>query len=220
LVAAARQVGVEFWENTEALKLLIDGAPRRVTGVLTGVGELRSQQTVVTAGSWSSLLCRKGKDGASQIEVEPVRGQMVAVEMTVPPLRHVIYSRRGYVIPRLSGVLIAGSTTERAGFDRRVTAGGIASIIERAVEIVPNLARQEVREVWAGLRPHAPDDLPILGADSEINGLVYATGHYRNGILLTPITARLISQLLLGAEPELNLAPFSASRFTASSARV
>jgi glycine oxidase len=128
-------------------------------------------------------------------------------------LRHVIYSRRGYLVPRLSGYLIAGSTTERVGYDKRVTAGGVASIIKSAVEIMPCIADQAITETWAGLRPRAPDDLPILGADPRVEGLIYATGHYRNGILLAPITAQAISELIIKGESRINLAPFSVARF-------
>jgi glycine oxidase len=138
---------------------------------------------------------------------------MVAVEMPAPAARHVIYSRRGYLVPRLSGYLIAGSTTERAGYDKRVTAGGVASIVKNAIEIMPCVADQAVIETWAGLRPRASDDLPILGADPRVEGLIYATGHYRNGILLTPITAQAISKLILKGESGVNLAPFSVARF-------
>ncbi|HKQ75762.1 MAG TPA: FAD-dependent oxidoreductase, partial [Blastocatellia bacterium] len=107
----------------------------------------------------------------------------------------------------------AGSTSEHVGYDKRVTAGGVASIIERAIELIPCVADQAITETWAGLRPHAPDDLPILGADQRVEGLIYATGHYRNGILLAPITAQAISELIIKGACAINLAPFSVSRF-------
>jgi glycine oxidase len=212
LQTAARNAGARFLTHTEARELLTESVAgrRRIVGVATSRGEIQANTAVIAAGSWSSLLrC----DDAWRFEVEPVRGQMVAVEMPVPAARHVIYSRRGYLVPRLSGYLIAGSTTERAGYDRRVTAGGVASIIKNAIEIAPCVADQAVIETWAGLRPRAPDDLPILGADPRVGGLVYATGHYRNGILLTPITAQAISELIIKGESGVNLAPFSVGRF-------
>lgn len=212
LHTAALNAGVEFWPYTEARELLVESVSgqKRITGVATARGEVRARAVVVAAGSWSSLLrC----DEPPRFEIEPVRGQMVAIEMHAPAVRHVIYSCRGYLVPRLSGFLIAGSTTEHAGYDKRVTAGGVASIIERAIEITPSLANQTVTETWAGLRPHAPDDLPILGADPRVAGLIYATGHYRNGILLAPITARAISELIIKGESLINLAPFNVARF-------
>ncbi|MGH9938932.1 MAG: glycine oxidase ThiO [Blastocatellia bacterium] len=212
LHAAARNADVEFRTHTEARELLIENfaGRKRITGVRTTRGAVHACVVVIAAGSWSSLLrC----DESPQFEVEPVRGQMVAIETPAPAARHVIYSRRGYLVPRLSGYLIAGSTTEHAGYDKRVTAGGVASIIESAIAIMPCIASQAITETWAGLRPHAPDDLPILGSDPRVAGLIYATGHYRNGILLAPITAQAISELIIKGESSINLAPFSVSRF-------
>jgi glycine oxidase len=212
LQTAARNAGVRFLTHTEARELLTESVAgrKRITGVATARGEIKADRVVIAAGSWSSLLLC---DEAQRFDVEPVRGQMAAVEMPPTVVRHVIYSRRGYLVPRLGGYLIAGSTTERAGYDKRVTAGGMASIIKNAIEIMPCVANQAVIETWAGLRPRATDDLPILGADPRIKGLIYATGHYRNGILLTPITAQAISELIVRGESRVNLAPFSVGRF-------
>lgn len=214
LALAAQSAGVVLLTHTEARCLLIESqaGQKRVVGVDTTCGSLQAGVVVVAAGSWSGLLA-PADERCSQFAVEPVRGQMIAVAMPAPPLRHVIYSRRGYLIPRMGGFLIAGSTTERVGYDKRVTAGGIASIIERATEMLPRFGELAITETWAGLRPHAADDLPVLGADPHINGLLYATGHYRNGILLCPITAQAISDLAIKGESSINLAPFSATRF-------
>lgn len=212
LQTAARNAGARFLTHTEAQNLLTESVAgrKRIIGVATARGDIHSNTVVIAAGSWSSRLrC----DESPRFEIEPVRGQMVAVEMPAPVVRHVIYSRRGYLVPRLGGFLIAGSTTERAGYDKRVTAGGMASIVKSAIEIMPCIADQAVIETWAGLRPRATDDLPILGADPRVEGLVYATGHYRNGILLTPITAQAIGELIVKGESSVNLAPFSVARF-------
>jgi glycine oxidase len=213
LHTAALKAGVEFWTQTEAREFLVEGFAGRqqILGLKTTRGEIRARAVVIAAGSWSSQL---PIDESPLFEIEPVRGQMVAIEAPAPAARHVIYSRRGYLVPRLSGYLIAGSTTERVGYDKRVTAGGVASIIERAVEIIPNISAQTIIETWAGLRPHASDDLPVLGEDPRIAGLIYATGHYRNGILLAPITARVISQLIIKGESPVDIAPFMVTRFT------
>jgi glycine oxidase len=213
LYGAARNAGIEFLTHTEARELLTeDVAGRsRVSGVVTARGEIHARTVVIAAGSWSSLLrC----DEAQRFEIEPARGQMASLEMPAPAARHVIYSRRGYLVPRLGGYLIAGSTIERAGYDKRVTAGGMASVINNAIEIMPCVADQAVIETWAGLRPRAPDDLPILGPDPRVEGLIYATGHYRNGILLAPITARAIGELVVKGESSIDLAPFSVVRFS------
>jgi glycine oxidase len=213
LHGAARNAGIEFLTHTEARELLTENVAgrSRVSGVVTARGEIHARTVVIAAGSWSSLLrC----DEAQRFEVEPARGQIAALEMPAPAARHVIYSRRGYLVPRLGGYLIAGSTTERAGYDKRVTAGGMASVINNAIEIMPCVADQAVIETWAGLRPRAPDDLPILGPDPRVEGLIYATGHYRNGILLAPITARAIGELVVKGESSIDLAPFSVARFS------
>jgi glycine oxidase len=142
---------------------------------------------------------------------------MVAVEMPHQALRHVIYSRRAYLVPRRDGRLIAGSTTELVGYDRRLTPAGIASIVGRAEEIMPAFTGQPVLEMWAGLRPRAADCLPVLGADPVISGLIHATGHYRNGVLLAPLTGQLVADLVTGTEPAVDLAPFSPARFEVGS---
>ncbi len=215
LQAAAQNVGVEYLTHTEARQLVIEtqAGQKRIAGVNTTRGEVRTPVVAIAAGSWSSLLSFDDGHPLDQFKIEPVRGQMVAVEMPAPPVKHNIYSCRGYVIPRLGGFLIAGSTTEHSGYDKRVTAGGVASIIERAAEILPCFNQLAITETWAGLRPHAPDDLPILGADPNVAGLIYATGHYRNGILLAPITARVISELITKGQSSVNIAPFSVGRF-------
>lgn len=209
LELAARNSQVVFQPRTEATSIEI--ANSRVTGVLTSRGRIAAETVILAAGSWSTAISLGLLNHL--FRVQPVRGQMVALEMPDPPLQHVIYSRRAYLIPRLSGFIIAGSTTENVGYDKRTTAGGIHSILQRAFEIAPALAAQTIAETWAGLRPKAGDDWPSLGADGEVQGLIYATGHYRNGILLTPITAQAISELVLRGASSIDLAPFSPQRF-------
>jgi len=212
LSVAASKACVELQTQTEVRQVLIESIAGRqqVTGLATTHGNLRSSIVIIAAGSWSSLLLN---EVAAPFQVEPVRGQMVAAEMHSPVVNHVLYSPRGYIVPRLGGFMIAGSTSEKVGYDKRVTAGGIASIIERATEILPAFGSLAIQETWSGLRPHSADDLPVLGSDPQINGLIFATGHYRNGILLTPITAKAISELITKGESSINLSPFSAERF-------
>jgi glycine oxidase len=211
LAAAARETGVEFWTNTEATALEI--ANGQVFGVETTKRNIAANTVIIAAGSWSSLLRTRDNAEVMDVSVEPVRGQMLALEMPAPALQHVVYSSRGYLVPRLNGQVIVGSTTETVGYDKQVTAEGLTSIIARATEIAPSLSQQAVLEIWAGLRPKAKDDWPILGADARVNGLLYATGHYRNGILLAPITAQAISELVLRGESSINLKPFGLTRF-------
>jgi glycine oxidase len=157
---------------------------------------------VLAAGSWTSLIGQSidsSIDGGAtaNIPIEPIRGQMLCFESRPQLVRHVIYSSRGYLVPRRDGRLLAGSTAERAGFDKSVTAGGVDSIKSVAFEISPAVASLRMVDAWAGFRPRAPDDLPVIGPDDAVAGLFYATGHYRNGILLAPITAELIADVIV-----------------------
>lgn len=214
LQAAARSAGAVLIPHRAAIEVLLDSKAgrRRVTGVATDRGIIEAGTVIVAAGAWSSLLGIDDHPAASRVEVEPVRGQMVSVGMPAPAIRHVIYSCRGYVVPRFGGLLIAGSTTEHEGYDKSVTAGGIGSIIRNAAEIVCGFDRLPMVEIWAGLRPLSKDSIPLLGPDPEIDGLILATGHYRNGILLTPITARAISEIVLHGRSSIDLRSFAPGR--------
>ncbi len=215
LYLAAQNAGVEFQTQAEVERLLIESSAgqKQIVGVRTSRGEIKSKTVIVAAGSWSSLLKTEAETLLPELNVQPVHGQMVAVEMPAPPVNHTIYSCRAYVVPRLGRFLIAGSTSDKFGFEKRVTAGGMASIIERAKEILPGFGNLTVTETWSGLRPRAADGLPVLGADTSINGLIYATGHYRNGILLTPITASAVSEIVLQGESKVSLSAVSPQRF-------
>ena len=197
-----------FTETTvEALKI----EDKRITGVQTSRGDISCRTVVIAAGTWSSFLL------PSAPTITPVRGQMVCLESKPQLTRHVIFSPRGYLVPRQDGRLLAGSTSENAGFAKRVTAGGIATILRQALEISPAVANLPIVDTWAGLRPRAADGLPVLGPCGEIDGLIYATGHYRNGILLAPLTAELISEAIVAGRTSPLLAPFSPDRFSTQS---
>jgi glycine oxidase len=146
-------------------------------------------------------------------QIVPVRGQMVCLEAKPQVTRHVIYSPRGYIVPRRDGRLLAGSTSEPVGFAKHATAGGINSILNQAMEISPAISGLPISDSWAGLRPKAADGLPVLGPCGEIEGLFYATGHYRNGILLAPITGELMARAIIDKDVSKALDPFSPNRF-------
>jgi glycine oxidase len=178
-----------------------------LTGVQTSRGPIDCSKAVVAAGTWSSFIKH------TNVSIEPVRGQMVCLEAKPQLTRHIIMSRRGYIVPRRDGRLLAGSTSETVGFTKCVTAGGISAILQHAHEISPAISKLPVVDTWAGLRPRAPDGLPVLGPCVEIDGLFYATGHYRNGILLAPVTGELISEAIVAGVASPLLAPFSPERF-------
>jgi glycine oxidase len=180
----------------------------RVKGVESSHGIIPCSAVVIAAGAWTSFI-------SSTIKVEPVRGQMICLTAKPQLTRHVIYSPRGYIVPRQDGRLLAGSTSEAAGFAKEVTVGGVTTILNNAVEIAPGISALPVVDSWAGLRPRAVDGLPVLGPCGEIEGLIYATGHYRNGILLAPITGELIAKTVVEGIVPTALAPFRPDRFAA-----
>lgn len=167
-----------------------------------------ADQVVIAAGAWS----RQIAGIPHTIPVDPVRGQMLALRMVPPPFIPVLQSAHCYLIPRADGRILIGATVENAGFTIQNTVGGLRSLLNAAVQLVPLLEHAPVIESWAGLRPGTPDDLPILGPDPELPGLIHATGHYRNGILLAPVTAELIAGFIAGA-PAPELDRFSIARF-------
>jgi glycine oxidase len=205
LANSVNALGVTTFTETTVERLSLDG--HRITGVQTSRGEISCRTVVLAAGTWSSFIC-------PHPAITPVRGQMVCLESKPQLTKHVIFSPRGYLVPRHDGRLLAGSTSENAGFAKRVTAGGIATILREALAISPAVAHLPVVDTWAGLRPRAADGLPVLGPCGEIDGLFYATGHYRNGILLAPLTAKLISEAIVAGTPSPLLAPFSPDRFS------
>lgn len=206
LAASAVRKGAAILSGRPVMGLAVEGG--RVVGVEAGSETLRAPVVVNAMGAWAGLL---GGDPQPP-PVEPVRGQIVAFEMAPDLLHHVVYSRRGYLVPRANGQTLAGSTLERAGFDKSVTAAGLKAILEIALEIAPVLADVRVADSWAGLRPASPDGLPVLGPGA-LPGLVHAGGLYRNGILLGPLAGEIAADLVLGREPPVDLAPFSVGRF-------
>jgi len=185
-------------------------------GVATGVeldGEtLPAGSVVVAAGSWSGVV--EGS-GVPSTVVRPARGQLVSIETRPPLFRHVVSVHGGYLVPRRDGTVLAGSTVEMAGFRKQVTVGGLAAILTLARTLVPALAEAPVTGTWSNFRPYTEDHLPVLGA-TPVSGLVLATGHFRNGILLAPITAEAIAELVATGRSAVDLAPFSVRRFAKS----
>jgi glycine oxidase len=196
LANSVKRLGVEITTQLSVSAVLLD--ENRVRGVQTARGAISSSTVVIAAGTWSSFI--KTSPQSPLPTIEPVRGQMVCLEAKPQLTRHVIYSPRGYVVPRQDGRLLAGSTSENAGFAKCVTAGGIAGILRNALEISPAIRDLPVLDTWAGLRPRAADGLPVLGPCGEIDGLFCATGHYRNGILLAPLTGELISKAIVSSQ--------------------
>ncbi len=205
LYLAAHGAGALF-RTGQVHRILHEGG--RAAGVEHEAGRLEADAVVLAAGAWSTLVEGGGlRRGA----VRPVRGQMAVLDTRPRLLSRVVFSDKGYLVPRADGRVLCGSTMEEVGFEKAVTAGGLRAVLDLAIEIAPALARAPLVETWSSFRPASPDGWPILGA-SAIPGLWYATGHTRNGILLTPVTADAVSAALLGSTPPVDLAPFSARR--------
>ena len=209
LAASAVSRGASLLCGRPVTAVLVENG--RVAGVRTGSETLRAPVVINAAGAWAGLLA----GDPAPPPVEPVRGQIVTFVVAPPLLRHVVWSARGYLVPRADGRLLAGSTLEKAGFDKSVTAGGLRTVLDIALEIAPRLADVPVVETWAGLRPGTPDEWPILG-EGAVPGLFHAAGLYRNGILLGPLAGEAVAQLALGRPPGVDLAPFAPGRFRAA----
>jgi glycine oxidase len=207
LAASAVTRGASLLCGRPVTGLLRDAAGR-VTGVRAGAETFPAEKVVNAAGAWAGLLA--GDDQPPP--VEPVRGQIVAFELSPPLLRHVVCSARGYLVPRADGRVLAGSTAERAGYDKSVTAGGVRTILDGALQIAPALAEVRIADAWAGLRPGTPDGLPIIGA-GRAGGLFHAAGLFRNGILMGPLVGEMIAAVASGGTPPLDLAAFRPGRF-------
>jgi glycine oxidase len=201
----AKRHGVDFSSGDEVTAVNV--AQGRATGVTTTKTAFRATKVVNCAGAWS------GQIEPHAFPTRPVKGQMLCLVMPSRTLlKHVVRSPKAYLIPRSDGRLLVGATVEEAGFDKRVDLATIQRLHQAAIALVPKLADARILENWAGLRPGTPDALPILGATAT-SGYYVATGHFRDGILLAPITAEVMSAVIEGRRPEFDLTPFSPARF-------
>ncbi|BAU63554.1 glycine oxidase ThiO [Stanieria sp. NIES-3757] len=203
LLQAAETLGVEIKEGVAVQA--IGQQQGRVTSIFTSEGELEAEQYVLATGSWASQLL--------PIPVRPVKGQMLSLRMpTDANLHRVLFGDGIYLVPRQDGRLIIGATVEEVGWNPHNTPQGIQNLLNNAIKLFPAVANWQIEEFWAGFRPGTPDELPILG-QSSCENLFFATGHYRNGILLAPVTASLIANLILEGKSDPLLSYFSCERF-------
>jgi glycine oxidase len=227
VLAAAKQNGVEIRANCAVESLRYEGD--ECTGVIAKGGEkIAAKQVVVAAGSFCGTIAATPQEANSQAQpdlhlrqcapVHPVRGQMLALSSPTVQLKKVLRSRHGYLVPRRDGRIVAGSTLEDAGFVKQVTPQGVRQILDAVLELAPALADAKIVEEWSGLRPSTPDLLPIIGP-TDIAGLWLATGHYRNGILLAPATAKIMRDWIVTGKSNFNAESFSPLRFAAAKSR-
>jgi len=206
ILQAAKRRGAEIFSGDGAKAIWREG--HRCAGLVLQKERVEAKWTVIAAGCFSATI-----DGiAPYAPVRPAKGQMVSLRADEVKIERVLWSEKIYLVPRNDGRILAGATVEHAGFDKRVTAGGIEKILAAAIDLAPGLANARIEETWAGLRPDSPDHLPILGP-TDIDGLLIATGHFRSGILLTPITARLIREWITEQRVSVDWDRFSPLRF-------
>lgn len=206
VLEAARRSGAEIFPHHAVKGIWRE--KDRCAGLLLESERISAQWTIVAAGCFSASIA--GLEGCAP--VRPAKGQMISLRHEKVRIERVLWSDKIYLVPRNDGRILAGATVEYVGFDKNVTAGALEKILSGALELAPQLAHARVEETWAGLRPDSPDHLPILGP-AEIDGLLLATGHFRSGILLTPITARLIREWVTEQRVSVDWERFSPLRF-------
>jgi len=213
LTRACASSGVEVRAHAPVARVELDSATSRVTGVTLAGGELLpARQVVLAAGPWSEQI--DGLPPGMRVPVRPVKGQILRLRDPAGPglLQRVLRFRGGYLVPREDGGYVLGGTVEERGFELRPTAGGVYELLRDAHELVPGISELQIDELSVGLRPGTPDNAPAIGLGG-IDGLVWATGHYRNGILLAPLTAQLVASLLAGEDADPLLSVCSPERF-------
>jgi glycine oxidase len=200
---------IEIRENTRVSEVILDGS--KVNGIRAGSETIAAGEVVMAAGAWTSQI----PIGSRQMpmNVEPVLGQMIAFRADTKVFQRVIYCSDGYIVPRRDGRVLAGSTTEKTGFERKTTNTAAASLFSTACKIVPGFVGLSTEDHWSGFRPRAADGFPVIGRIEGIDGLFIATAHYRNGILLAPATAAFATDAIIGGKITVDQAIFGPDRF-------
>jgi len=211
ILEAAQHSGAKIFSGNGAKAIWRE--KNRCVGLILQNEKVEAKWTIIAAGCFSAAI----EGIPPYAPVRPAKGQMAALRADELKMERVLWSEKIYLVPRNNGRIVAGATVEYAGFDKRTTAGGIEKILSAAIELAPGLANADIEETWAGLRPDSPDHLPILGP-TDIDGLLMATGHFRSGILLTPITARLVREWITVQRVSVDWERFSPMRFQSSAA--
>jgi glycine oxidase len=212
--------GVDVRAHSPVARLELDPASQRVTGVTLADGKaLRGEWVVLAAGPWSGQI--EGLAPGAGVPVRPVKGQILRLRDPAGPglLQRVLRFRGGYIVPREDGAYVLGASVEERGFELAPTAGGVYELLRDAHELVPGISELQIEELSVGLRPGTPDNAPAIGRGA-LDGLVWATGHYRNGILLAPLTAELVVGLLTGGDADPLLSVCAPGRFATTEAQL
>ena len=209
VLRAAEESGAQIFPDHEVAAIWRDAG--RCAGLKLRNQNVPAKWTIIAAGCFSANI-----DGvAAYAPVRPAKGQMVSLRADELKIERVLWSEKVYVVPRNDGRILAGATVEYVGFDRHVTAGAVQKVLSAAIELAPGLANARIEESWAGLRPDSPDHLPILGP-TDLDGVLIATGHFRSGVLLTPITARLLREWITEQRVSVDWDRLNPMRFAAA----
>lgn len=212
LAAACRAAGVELTPNAAVNGFTLSHGKLshgELTGISTTAGPLQARRYCLTSGAWTGQLLQRLN---IHLGILPMRGQMVLFHCDQPPIHRIINEGSRYLVPRQDGYLLAGSTEEEVGFDKRTTDESINELVAFAQNLVPSLATASIEKTWAGLRPASFDGLPYLGRLPGLSNAFVAAGHFRNGLFLSPATALVMSQLLRDEAPLIDLTPFRVTR--------
>ncbi|MBI3304468.1 MAG: glycine oxidase ThiO [Deltaproteobacteria bacterium] len=204
LAVGAQKLGVEFLAGRAVTEIKKEGS--RVVAVSAEGEEVKGEKVIIAAGSWSGKV---GKLFGLTIPVEPAKGQMMTCRADF--LHHLVSWGDHYLVPRLNGEVLIGATVEFVGFNKEVTLEAVRDFLEKTAEIMPALVKRPLGRAWAGLRPYSATGRPIIGPAPGLDNVILATGHFRDGILLAPITGKLIAELITSGTPSLSLEPFGLS---------
>ena len=205
---AARKLYARFKSETGAIR--ISTLPSGRVAVKTSRATWEADRVILAAGSWSSNIT---VEGADTVPVKPIRGQLLQLQAAPGVMNRVVWGPGGYLVPWVDGSVLVGSTVEDVGFDESHTDEAVTRLRDTAVSLVPSLAAAPMVEVRTGLRPKGPDDVPMLGSSRVIPGLIYATAHYRNGVLFVPLTAQLVTDIVFDRAADPALEYLKPSRF-------
>jgi len=212
VIEAARRKGAQVFAGNGAKALRMSGG--LCHGLRLEEGQVEAKWTIIAAGCYSAQI-----EGAEvYAPVFPAKGQMIGLHSEWAKIKRILWLEHKYLVPRSDGKMIAGSTIEWTGFDRDVTVGGVKAILDAVLSMVPRLETARIDQVWAGLRPDSPDHLPIIGP-TDVDGLLIATGHFRSGVLLAPVTARMIREWVTTQKVSVDWERVSPMRFLEAKGR-
>jgi glycine oxidase len=210
LIEYCRRNEIKIISDEQVHSVMVENG--RASGILTETASFPADVTIIATGAWTSFI-EIGDGGPIGVDIKPIRGQMSAFSADSHILKKVIYGPNCYLVPKADGRILVGATVEDVGFDKTVTDEAVNELKRSAAEILPEILNLDIVETWSGLRPRSADELPVIGNLAGIDNLFIATGHYRNGILLAPLTAKIIAEKVVGNIDSPYFSIFAPERF-------